>query len=1357
MRKAAPGVLVLLLAAPFVPPLFSVAWVLAVVLAWWSLHPAGRQKVAAVTLVVASLVSIGASWRDRAKSDGIPPARIQTAYELRWRQLDALATAAAAAVEVPAASVEQRREVSSALAEVLGKGDERTLLLVDPHREVVAWAGRGLLHDLRAAELDSQGFDFREGFSATSLLAVRPIADRGWLVVAGESLSTDTLPFADDSERRPRGWRLLAEADRAHGEVVEMAVAGLPTLLLQVDSPPSGSRSGIRIDRRLAGVLAAFFLVLVLMQGTSLILAQGSAVGPGADGLGVCGLGALVAGALSTGVPWPGVVALLAGFVVMVMGVATSRRRGKVGRPSNYKLAWPAGIVAAAVVIACAWAYQSWVGPQDLAASILSDAETLAIRLSFFGLCVGALVLLVPVPGSKSPPSSERNLGGGSVLHLGAGVLSLLLAGVWQQHSVVSGACLLGAGAFLGHWLHRSDRPLGWGSLAALCLTASLLAATAMELAYQASLRNWLRAEVIHLLGPLSSGEQEELAHDLRLHFDRMDVAALSMDASHPLGSGDLALALWRDSPLARAGAFSAISIETPDRLVSEFSYGLPLDTTGELDRSAVRWENLGLRVDEALIEGEVALLFAGQPWARLRYWLFPRADFRLTPAGVESLTVGLLRGRPASRRVGEGRFGPAVYARFDSRGQSTYSPWPGAPPLPPELDQGGPAWVLTPAGRAWAISKSSPAGFDVLFLPALRAGSALERVGSSTLSILLLLAAAALLMGFLALPRRTFRHALTRLSHSYSNRLIFIYTTLLLVPLLLLNLLLLREFARRLDREQTKTGQEALNSAQQVLGEYVLALDPGFGINTALNNELLVWLSEVVHHEINLYWGSELHASSKPELFTAGLLPIRVPAEVFTKLSLEGFDLASRSTVAEGVSYLEYYAPVRIPGVSGQERLILSIPLLAQQEELAAEFESLRRRAVLVTSGLFVLLIAAGFRLTRNFTRPIMQLVRGTQDIARGARGVGFRPRETEIASLADAIDDMAAKVHDARRNLIREKEVVERVVDNITSAVVLLDSDRRVLMHNRVAAELLKVSAGMSLWALAEHNPQLQPIAQIGAENDDEVHYGTLRLEETEESEEREWTLVWVPLSDGGVPASLLVVEDATEVLRGQRLQAWAEMARIIAHEIKNPLTPIQLSTEHLREVYAPNGGPVDEVFERCTTNILKQVEELRQIAGEFSTYSRIPHIELQRGNLADTVREVTESYVAASPPGVTVGTTIPDEPIYLHFDRKLLGRMLRNVLENALRASSDGGSILVVLTTHGDNAVLSVADEGPGVPAGDLSRIFDPYFSTHSSGTGLGLPIVRRIAEEHGGSVAARNRDGGGLEITVLVPLG
>jgi len=580
----------------------------------------------------------------------------------------------------------------------------------------------------------------------------------------------------------------------------------------------------------------------------------------------------------------------------------------------------------------------------------------------------------------------------------------------------------------------------------------------------------------------------------------------------------------------------------------------------------------------------------------------------------------------------------------------------------------------------------------------------------------------------------------------------------LIVAPLLLLDAVLVRSLDERLETEHRAAAEVALEVAQRVLGDYLLALEPGFGIRTVLEQEVLDWLAQVVDREVNVYWGSQSFASSRPELFTAGLLPTRIPGDVFSELALRKDALAARTRTAAGRTYVELYAPLAAssPNVPLDRRFYLSTPLLAQEEAVSFELARLGRRVVVVTIALLLLVLAVGARLAAGFTRPVMEIVEGTGRIARGATSLALRPSEPELRALVAAIDEMARRVAQGRADLVREKKVVETMIETITSAVVSLDSDRRVMLHNRAASTLLGVEVGAGIAAVAAAAP-IEGLEQFL--RDAERHAAGApfhRRLRSSGATDREWSVVWVPVPGGGDPAALLVVEDVTEILRAQRLEAWAEMARIIAHEVKNPLTPIRLSTEHMQQVFAADPERFGEVFERCTANILTQVEELRAIASEFSIYSRVPSMDLKPGDVVSLARSVTAAYQAAPPPGVAVefASDTPSAPARI--DERLLQRALRNLLENAVRASRDRGEVFVDVHREDGIVTIDVADRGPGVRGEDMNRIFEPYFSTYDSGTGLGLPIARRIVEVHGGTIAAANREGGGLSVRITLPL-
>jgi nitrogen fixation/metabolism regulation signal transduction histidine kinase len=225
-----------------------------------------------------------------------------------------------------------------------------------------------------------------------------------------------------------------------------------------------------------------------------------------------------------------------------------------------------------------------------------------------------------------------------------------------------------------------------------------------------------------------------------------------------------------------------------------------------------------------------------------------------------------------------------------------------------------------------------------------------------------------------------------------------------------------------------------------------------------------------------------------------------------------------------------------------------------------------------------------------------------------------------------------------------------------------------------------------------------------------------------------------------------------------RSNRLAAWAEMARQVAHEVKNPLTPIQLSAEHLQRVWRDQAPDFGATLLACTDTILRQVRALRGIVTEFSAFARPPVPEPEPADLEALVREAVRPYESALPPGVHLAVEAAGPLPRLPLDRRLVARAVVNLVENSLHAVGDAGRISVRLVAHpAEGAVeLTIEDDGPGLSAEARTRAFEPFFSTKASGSGLGLALVKRVAEDHGGSAELASEPGGPTRVTLRFPL-
>ncbi len=225
--------------------------------------------------------------------------------------------------------------------------------------------------------------------------------------------------------------------------------------------------------------------------------------------------------------------------------------------------------------------------------------------------------------------------------------------------------------------------------------------------------------------------------------------------------------------------------------------------------------------------------------------------------------------------------------------------------------------------------------------------------------------------------------------------------------------------------------------------------------------------------------------------------------------------------------------------------------------------------------------------------------------------------------------------------------------------------------------------------------------------------------------------------------------------ELERSHRLAAWADMARQVAHDIKNPLTPIQLNAEHLQRVHHDHGGPLGAVLDACVGNILTQVRLLRQIAGEFSSFASSPTARLAPSALGELITEVIAPYRTGLVGRIAIETAVSDDLPLVMIDKGVLARALTNVIENALHAMPAGGVLRLAAAATEDAVELSISDTGVGMDPASLDRIFEPYFSTRGSGTGLGLTIAKRNVELNGGTIEVESTRGRGTTVTIRLP--
>ncbi len=413
-----------------------------------------------------------------------------------------------------------------------------------------------------------------------------------------------------------------------------------------------------------------------------------------------------------------------------------------------------------------------------------------------------------------------------------------------------------------------------------------------------------------------------------------------------------------------------------------------------------------------------------------------------------------------------------------------------------------------------------------------------------------------------------------------------------------------------------------------------------------------------------------------------------------------------------------------------------------------------------LVLIGLVVVLLASwfGMYLARGITGPISELAEGTHAIAAGDLNYTIDPvGDDEIGQLVDSFNQMTTDLRVSQAELERRRRYTETLLKNVSAGVVGLNPEGRVTAINPHAERLLGVRIEEVIgrnYREVLRTPLVRALDEvIPAIPTPRESRSSIKIDR--EGAEIELMITASPLSDdaGSNLGSVLFFEDVSQIAKVERMEAWREVARRIAHEIKNPLTPIQLSAERLRRQLGPRLSRLgedllpsdDALLEECTRTIIGEVEDLKRLVNEFSAFARMPHLNPVPGDLNALATEAVASFQTAHPRVDFVLSLEPSLPRIL-IDRESMKRALINLLDNAVAATAsvtrNGDGPRIELRTSLDPAsgvvVLEVLDNGPGISPALRTRIFEPYFSTKSGGTGLGLAIVSAIVTDHHGFV-------------------
>jgi two-component system nitrogen regulation sensor histidine kinase NtrY len=477
------------------------------------------------------------------------------------------------------------------------------------------------------------------------------------------------------------------------------------------------------------------------------------------------------------------------------------------------------------------------------------------------------------------------------------------------------------------------------------------------------------------------------------------------------------------------------------------------------------------------------------------------------------------------------------------------------------------------------------------------------------------------------------------------------------------------------------------------------------------------------------------------------------------------------------GVVVVNYYVPYS---------------LVNKMKEISNSFEQYRETKllknkirkgyvlILLLTALVIIFLATwfGFHLARGITVPIQELALAAKRVAGGDLDVQIEVQtDDEIALLVEAFNLMTSDLRKGQLNvrranrdlqasnleLDRRRRYMEIVLKNVTAGVISVDRQGRITTINKSAEKLLKIQTGKVLGKnfrevlKPEHLPMVKDLIKLQHSSGKD----SLRKQVTLSLDDQKLTLLvnLTTLKDESSEfmGTVVVFDDLTHLIRAQRMAAWREVARRIAHEIKNPLTPIQLSAQRLRRRYLDKFADDDSVFDECTMMIIKQVDELKNLVNEFSSFAKMPTVNPAPNRLNDIIADALVLYQEGHKEIDFVFRPDPEIPVFA-LDHDQIKRAVINILDNAVSAVGEQGT--VTIESHFNHtlqiASFTVADDGCGIAPEDKPRLFEPYFSTKKSGTGLGLAIVSTIITDHNGYIRVKDNDPKGSRFIVELPV-
>lgn len=572
-------------------------------------------------------------------------------------------------------------------------------------------------------------------------------------------------------------------------------------------------------------------------------------------------------------------------------------------------------------------------------------------------------------------------------------------------------------------------------------------------------------------------------------------------------------------------------------------------------------------------------------------------------------------------------------------------------------------------------------------------------------------------------------------------------------LPTSTLGFFLIGSIQRNQGREEESLAQSKILAAKNLFREAVVDKgdEPQAGGVQALR--AVQAHSQTLGEDLSLYLSGAIDQTNQPEAFRQGVLNRRLSYNLARRLLMGNQAyILNRVPLATGGNLMVAYSVVALD--NNREGILAMTMIPFSQRQKYRWREQLEFSVTILFGLMFVMALLTRF-FAKSYLKPVSAI---TRSAARLAKGIDHRPivinRQDELDRMVMAFNKMQQRIRESKNQTQQQLDILDETLKSMSSGLLGFSQDQCVILQNSKIWEFLSLDppGPTKLADLVQASPGLNPLVKmLEKEVDGEFSFHSGSADEDKEVLAK---LRHVPARSGHDIRAIVVVEDITDAVAASRFKAWSEMARRVAHEIKNPLTPIQLEMDFLTRMFKDGKPGFAEALDDAATQIGKQVQDLRRIATEFSDYARPVNLDRHLANLTAMLEDILEPYRKTMPE--MVFETFLEPNLLSTVDERLLKRAIHNLVVNALQAMEEVGRLRLRLFKDADDIHIWVEDTGPGIPVEERRRIFEAYFSTKDHGTGLGMVIAKKYIDQHGGTLGIDPSYDEGTRFQVRLPL-